>query len=94
MDQLPGWAKVVVPKAAGFVAGLLVSWLTTKGFTVTPENHEALALLLVSVFAGVGGAVKTFLAAHMNPANVNSPTLAKQIHQDMKDEEAQKNGST
>jgi hypothetical protein len=88
MDNLPNWAKIVVPKLAGFLAGLIASWLTTKGFTVTPENHETIALLLVGVFAGVGGAVKTFVTAHLNPANVNSPQMAGVIHEQLKEDAA------
>lgn len=91
MDNLPGWARIFIPKAAGFIAGLLASWLSTKGITVTSENHEFIALLLVAVFTAVGGFVKTWLTAHINPANVNSPTLAVEVHKDLKE---QKNAGT
>lgn len=91
MDNLPGWARIAIPKAAGFVAGLIVSWLTTKGITVTPENHEFLALLLVGMFTGVGGAVKWVISHYLNPANVNNASMANQVHVDMKAEK--ENGS-
>lgn len=88
IDQLPDWAKVGIPKFAGFITGLLVSWLSTRGIKVTPENHEFIALVLVAVFTSVGGAVKWWVGNHLNPANVSSPAMAGQVHADMKAEQA------
>ncbi len=93
-DAMPPWVRVLLPKVAGYIVGLVVTWLTAHGITVPPEHQPDMIVFLVAVFASVGAAVKTYLSAHMNPANVNSPKMAQQIHEEIKSaREEERNGS-
>ena len=91
IDDMPDWLRILLPKVIGYLVSMLVTWLGSKNITITKENEALMITGGIAVAGLVYGVVKTWLAAHLNPAGVNSPKLAGQVHADMKAEKS--NGS-
>lgn len=59
-----------IHKVAGYLAGLLVTWLARKGFNLDVETTTAL-------FVGVMTLVGTIIAKYTNPTGANASDARK-----------------
>jgi hypothetical protein len=91
---MPPFIRVLVGDIIGTLVAGLATWLGGKGINVNAESREFLVASGITVFTIVFTLIKAWVNSHFNPANVSSPKMATQIHADMKEEEAQKNGSS
>lgn len=84
MDDMPDWFRVLAPKVAGYLAASIIGFLGSYSIHVSHEAEIAVTTLLMLIMGGTYGIVKAWVAAHTNPAGVNSPKMAGEIHAELK----------
>jgi sulfite exporter TauE/SafE len=76
--------RVIVARLAGVLAGAIASYLASRGINVASQDISTVIIELTSVFLTIYGLVHTATNARINPTAAASPTIAQEVHLELK----------